>query len=166
MLDVVKSNVGRFAILDQRSYEIINTMCNDEELFKLVYFNGADALSNSLPEDLTILKNTQIFPYNFVPDIQTITDTIINVYFDNFTLDRQSMVFKNAQLKFIIWVNKNNNDLGINTRLNSIMNRIDTLFNYTLGLGVGLTMFTGATAVLPNLFYSGYSMTYSIRQSN
>lgn len=169
MIDKFKSNVGRFIKLNQRSYEIMNTMCNDKELARLIYYPNKDALDTDVHPDVpnpTDMIGTNIFSSNFIPDISTVTNTYINVYFDNFSMDKKSMIFKNGQLKFTIWVNKANLNLDMGDRLYYIMNRIDDLFNYSRDLGVGFALFNGASSIAPNIYYCGYTMSYTIRQNN
>lgn len=169
MIDEFKSNSGRFIKLNQHSYEIMNDICNDKQLARLIYYPNSDALDTEMHPDVinpTDMIGVNILPSNFVPDITTETQTFINVYFDNFSMDKKSMIFKNGQLKFTIWVHKDNINLDMGNRLYYIMSRIDDLFNYSRDLGVGFALFNGASAIAPNIYYCGYTMVYSIRQNN
>lgn len=179
-MNIDESEVGRFVTLDKWQHNIEELLCNDSDedgnqlLAKLIFYNTKDCLSQP-NVDTDILINGQkgdgsdayIYPNNFIPDIQTETKTILNVYFSKFKNDGKNLIQKKGLLNFKIWINKNNNRLDVGTRLNMIMSRIDMLFNKEHVTEIGQAIFAGMDEPMPaNQFYSVLKLTYEITMFN
>lgn len=167
MLDGHKSSAGRFGIEDKRIYDIIQLMCADDILTKAIHYTREDSLDQPSLPDGTILNRVNILEDNVVPDIQTETNTIINVYFDRIILDHSNILLDNGILRFDIFINKANRYLSNGTRLSVIKDRINTLFGFSRDIiGKGIAKRIDARYLSPNMFYIGYSLSYKSIESS
>ena len=158
--------MSRFYELNQNIMSVLLKMIDNQNLCKLLNYNSYSPLSEANISDTSILLFDKIYPFPFVPDVDAIAISQINVLFDNFQIGKDNPAFKNNQLTFIIVCHSSLWRMDGMLRPFAIMNEIDTLFNSTNGIGLGKMKFVSGNLMWANANYSGYKINYQICDFN
>ena len=156
--------MARLEEISQYKYKILNKIIDNEKIVKCLYFNkeeDTDFLDKQLPTDfnkLTLLYKN-IFPYSFVPDIQTETASFITLTFNNFKL--VNGFFKSGNLIVNAFVHKSliRTDYSF-LRTDFLINQIDEIMNETRDLGIGKLQFSGMGEYPVNASFIGSWIKY------
>lgn len=153
--------------LNTDMFIILNKLLANKNLCKLLAYTDSDPLSlNDVEQSKSLLFNN-IYPFSFVPDVQSDPTTIINVIFDNFTLVNSNNSYTTNLVVFNILCHQdlwliNNNQL----RPFSIMSELDKIFNDVLCIGLQKLYLESANVIVANEKYSGYILSYIATNDN
>jgi len=154
--------MGRFSELGTNKTIILMKLIEDENILKCLVNNQTNFLDISLPIDFdpTSLIYSQIYPYKFIPTIETEAKTFITMSF-NYRPDRQGMMFKNGSIYFYLITHNSliRTDYGI-LRYDYLVNQIDELFNCSRDMGIGKLPFYDMGDFSINENYSGVYLAY------
>ncbi len=142
---------------------IIDKMCKNQRLMKLLYYNTPDALRKPELTDEQIgevIKDSiKLVPKMYVDDEYK---NYIFIKFDNF-LEGLNPEFRNNTIEFDILCNYENWQLdGYSLRPIRIMAEIDSMFNNSRLTGAGLTEFGGATDIIATDQLAGYCIFFNV----
>lgn len=147
--------------------EIMNRICDNDKISKLVYYNDENALRMpSLPNARRELINERVFPYRFVPESIDTQGTYITVgtyfapmqdgfsYAENFnSLTFYLYVFTHTQLM----------KTKSGTRQDLLLSELDLIFDKTELVGMGRIRMRGVQELwLHNNKFGGYILSYTI----
>lgn len=157
-------NKSTFESAQKDLFGIINKLINDEELKKLLFYNGKDALRQpKLTEAETMsLVHDRIKIVPKIPVDDEVKSQII-VSFDNYTTNATNPEFRDNIITFDvlcpidIWVLE-----GYNLRPYKIMGEIDGLFNKQKLNGIGMVEFISANQLLLNEEMAGFTLMYRV----
>lgn len=142
---------------------IIEKMCKNDRLLKLLYYNTPDALSKSSLTDEqlreVLANNIKIIPKSYIEDEYR---TQIFIKFDNF-LTSMNPEFRNNTIEFDVLCNYDNWQLdGYALRPFKIIAELDSMFNGARLTGAGLTEFGGATDIIATDQLAGYCIFFNV----
>jgi len=154
--------MGRFEELSTNKYLILSKLIKDENILKCLVNNESNFLDISLPVsfDPTSLIYTQIFPYKFIPTIETKAKTFITMSF-SYKSNKQGTLFKNGSIYFYIITHNSliRTNYGI-LRYDYLVNQIDELLNSSTNIGIGQLPFYDMGDFSVNDNYSGVYLAY------
>lgn len=152
--------MGRFAELSTNKYIILSKLIEDQEIVKCLVNNESNFLDIPLPEDFDasslIYKN--IYPYKYIPTIETTPKTFITT---SFNYRAKGMSYKNGSIYFYV-ISHNSlikTDYGF-LRYDFLINQIDELMNYSRDIGLGKLEFYDMADFSVNDYYSGAYIGY------
>jgi len=129
--------MGRFSELGQNKNLIMLKLIENQDILKCLVNNQPNFLDYPLPSnfDPYSLIYTQIFPYRYVPDIQTEPKTFITM---RFNYSPNGVTFKNGSIYFYIITHQSliRTDYGM-LRYDFLINKIDEVFNLSRDIGIG-----------------------------
>ena len=158
--------MSRFQELNENIMSVLLKMIDNQNLCKLLNYNSYSPLSEADIPDTSSLLFDKIHPFPFTPKVDSVATSQINVMFDNFQIGKDNPAFKNNQLTFIILCHSLLWRMDGILRPFAIMKEIDTLFNYTNGIGIGKMQFVSGNLMWVNENYSGYRVSYKIYDFN
>jgi hypothetical protein len=130
------------------------------EIVKCLVNNQSNFLDIPLPVDfnVTSLIYLNIYPYRFIPDIQTEPKTFITT---SFGYRSSGMTFKFGSVCFYVVCHNSllRTDYGM-LRYDYLINQIDEIFNSSRNLGIGKLPFYSMDDILVNENYSGACIIY------
>lgn len=139
-------------------------LIENQDIVKCLVNNENNFLDIPLPNDfdVTTLIYSQIFPYRFVPTVQTEAKTFITM---KFGYKPDGMTFKNGSIYFYIITHNSllRTDYG-SLRYDMLLNYIDEVFNSTRGIGLGKLPFYDMDEFVVNENYSGVYIAYKTTQ--
>lgn len=133
--------MSRLAELGEYKNTILLKLINNDNLVRAVNNPESDFLTNPVADPSSIIYSN-LFPYKFVPDIQSGEKTFITMMFSDFQL--VNTVYKSGCIWFYVFTHKNlmKTDYGI-LRSDYIINQIDEVMNQSRELGIGKLQFEG-----------------------
>ena len=154
--------VSGFLSIEKDMNLIVNTMCKNNRLKKLLYYTTSDALNRSnLTEEQTLElfgKNIRIVPKLSV-DNEVLNYIIIS--FDNFTQNATNPEFRDSIIEFDIICHFNQWNLkDFELRPYKIAAEIDSMFNERHLTGIGTLQFLGANQMLLTDEFAGVCLMY------
>lgn len=152
--------ISRFQELGQNKLTILMKFIENEDIVKCLVNNENNFLDIPLPVgfDVTSLIYSQIFPYRFVPTIQTTPKTFITM---RFGYKPNGMTYKNGSIYFYIITHTSliRTDYG-QLRYDFLANKIDELMNSSRDIGLGKLPFYDMDDFVVNENYSGIYIAY------
>jgi len=153
--------ISRFAELNINITDLMLEFINNSDLCKLLYYNDNNPLSQSVltnPVDSLMYKN--IYPYPFIPSVETEECSFINLILNNFGLSN-NIAFKNGNITVDVIVHTNLWILIDGTmRVFKIMEEIDTILNNQRLAGIGKLSFEYGSLLCLSKEFVGYSLNY------
>lgn len=152
--------MSRFQELGQNKLLILTKLIENEDIVKCLINNNQDFLDTSIPSDFnyTSLIYNSIFPYRFIPSIQTDPKTFITL---KFGYKPDGKTFKNGSIYFYVIAHNSllRTDYGM-LRYDFLINKIDELMNSSRGIGLGKLPFHDMDDFIVNENYSGAYIAY------
>lgn len=152
--------MGRFAELSTNKYMILSKLIEDQEIVKCLVNNESNFLDIPLPKDFeeTSLIHNSIFPYKFIPTIETVPKTFITM---SFNYRPRGMSYKNGSIYFYVITHNSliRTDYGT-LRYDFLINHIDKLFNSSRDITIGKLEFCEMSDFMVNDNYSGAYIGY------
>jgi len=152
--------MSRFAELGQNKTTILMKLIENQNIVKCLINNESNFLDVPLPIDFdaTSLIYDSIYPYRFVPTIETTAKTFITM---KFGYKPDGMTFKNGSIYFYIITHNSllRTDYG-SLRYDMLLNYIDEVFNSSRNIGVGKLPFYDMDEFVVNENYSGSYICY------
>lgn len=152
--------MSRFAELGTNKLTILMKLIENEDIVKCLINNQQNFLDTSIPSDfnVTSLIYDKIYPYKYIPQIQTVPSTFITM---SFNYKPKGMTFKNGSIYYYIF---NHNSL-IKTsygmlRYDFLVNKIDEMMNSSRELGLGKLPFYDMGDMQVNENYCGAYLAY------
>lgn len=133
---------------------------SNNNLVKALIINDSRFLDQSLPKNFEIssLLYSQIFPYAFVPDINTEPQTFITMSFDNFRYINNK--FKSGIVTFYVFTYKSLIPTDFGLRYDYILHQIDQMFNKKYEVGAFNLVINGGGDFHANENYYGSTASY------
>ena len=152
--------MSRFAELGQNKLTILMKLIGNEDIVKCLVNNQSNFLDISLPVgfDVASLIYDSIYPYRFVPQIQTEPKTFITM---RFGYKPNGMTYKNGSIYFYIITHNSliRTDYGM-LRYDFLANKIDELMNSSRDIGLGKLPFYDMDDFIVNENYIGIYLAY------
>ena len=152
--------MSRFAELGQNKLTILMKLIGNEDIVKCLVNNQFNFLDISLPMDfdVTSLIYNSIYPYRFIPQIQTEPKTFITM---RFGYKPNGMTYKNGSIYFYIITHNSliRTDYGM-LRYDFLANKIDELMNSSRDIGLGKLPFHDMDDFIVNENYIGIYLAY------
>ena len=152
--------MSRFAELGQNKLNILMKLIGNEDIVKCLVNNQSNFLDISLPMDfdVTSLIYNSIYPYRFIPQIQTEPKTFITM---RFGYKPNGMTYKNGSIYFYIITHNSliRTDYGM-LRYDFLANKIDELMNSSRDIGLGKLPFYDMDDFIVNENYIGIYLAY------
>ena len=152
--------MSRFAELGQNKLTILMKLIGNEDIVKCLVNNQSNFLDISLPVgfDVASLIYDSIYPYRFVPQIQTEPKTFITM---RFGYKPNGMTYKNGSIYFYILTHNSiiRTDYGM-LRYDFLANKIDELMNSSRDIGLGKLPFYDMDDFIVNENYIGIYLAY------
>ena len=152
--------MSRFAELGQNKLTILMKLIGNEDIVKCLVNNQFNFLDISLPMDLdvTSLIYDSIYPYRFIPQIQTEPKTFITM---RFGYKPNGMTYKNGSIYFYIITHNSliRTDYGM-LRYDFLANKIDEMMNSSRDIGLGKLPFHDMDDFIVNENYIGIYLAY------
>ena len=152
--------MSRFAELGQNKLNILMKLIGNEDIVKCLVNNQSNFLDISLPIgfDVASLIYDSIYPYRFVPQIQTEPKTFITM---RFGYKPNGMTYKNGSIYFYIITHNSliRTDYGM-LRYDFLANKIDELMNSSRDIGLGKLPFYDMDDFIVNENYIGIYLAY------
>lgn len=138
---------------------ILQRIVSDQELCKAVQYNDKNFLDKADIDDTTTLIYDRIFPYKFIPDTNTEEKTFITLSVGRFQYVNNS--FKEGLIIISIFTHRDlfRTDYS-KTRVDFILNKIDSLLNYKSGIGLGKLEFDMLDEIAVNDKFQGAYVCY------
>ena len=159
--------MGKFSELNENINKVLMKLIESQNLCKYLYYDTTDPLSGSDISDTTSLLYDKVFPYptpiSVFKDADGIptASSIINVFFDNYTLGKTNNKFKNGKLVIRVICHMDLWKLDTSQlRPYCILNEIDEIFNEQRVVGIGKGEFESCRLILEDENYSGYALVY------
>lgn len=159
--------MGKFIELNDNINKVLMKLLSSQDLCKYLYYNSSNPLSESDITDVTDLLYTKIFPYPTPTSVFKNSDgeptasSIINVFFDDYTLSEVNNKFKSGVLVFRVLVHMSLWKLDTSKlRPYCILNLIDEMFNEGRVIGLGKGEFESCRIIWEDENYSGYALVY------
>lgn len=138
--------------------KIFNTILNNEEIGKLI-------LDKNYNKDTAyeVMKNDNVFPFLYVPDVQKETRSYICV--DVEVPRTTDMQYKD--MKIIVWCYCSKSIMACNlpgyigTRADIICTMVDNLFNKSREFGIGRLKLQSKTILRTESSYYGHALIYT-----
>lgn len=161
-IDATQKDLSSFYSSEKDLERIVSKMLENNRLKKLLFYQGVDALEQSvLTQEQTLgLINTNI---RLVPKLTIDLDckTYVIVGFDHFVTNDSNPQFRNNVVTFDIICHFDNWNLGnFQLRPYKIMGEIDGMFNNKKLTGIGTLQFLSGEQLLLNDELGGFSLTY------
>lgn len=121
------SITGRFSNLNRDITEVLVALLSSQDLCKLLYYKEKNPLSQPNIDNPSQLIYNNIYPYRYVPEIQVDVDSYITVVFGKFR--NVNGYFKAGRITFNILCHHSLERINQGSRIFSIMNEIDKIFN-------------------------------------
>lgn len=152
--------MGRFSELGQNKMNILIKLIENENLVKCLVNPEDNFLDIPLPVDFdaSSLIHTQIFPFKFIPAVDTVAKCFITMQFG---YKPDGLMFKNGSVFFYIIVHNSLLKTDYNSlRYDMLLNYIDETFSGSRGLGLGKLPFYDMSEFVVNEKYSGVCLIY------
>jgi hypothetical protein len=160
------NDISVFADFNIYMGKILQTMMDDPELAKLLYYDHVDPLSQE-DFDTSLLFERNLFPYDFIPDVVSEPKSVLFVGFDNIETNEENGKIADFDIVFNFLVH---NDLwkiaNQCLRPYSILHRVDCLFNNKFKIGIFKLILDVVRHYRPNSKYSGFSCVYRASDFN
>jgi hypothetical protein len=131
--------MGNFNFKELPMYKntIMMKLLSNENLVKALANNQSNFLDYNMPEDVTTLIYSQIYPYKKATTTITDTKSYITMAFDNFRPIGGSNSVKSGRIVFFIICHNEliRTDYGLRT--DYVLSEIDSIFNGLHGMGIG-----------------------------
>lgn len=154
--------MGRFAELGTNKTTILLRLIENQNIVKCLVNNQPNFLDIPLLNDfdVTSLIYNNIFPYRFVPTIQSDPKTFITM---KFSYKPDGTTYKFGSIVFYIFTHNSllKTDYG-SLRYDLLLNYVDDTFNATRGLGYGKLSFYDMDDFVVNENYSGVYIVYKL----
>jgi len=152
--------MSRFAELGTNKLTILMKLIENQDIIKCLINNNQNFLDTPIPSDfnITSLIYDKIFPYKFIPSIQTSPSTFITM---SFNYKPNGMTFKNGSIYFYIITHNSllRTDYGM-LRYDYLINKIDEVFNSSRDIGIGKLPFHDMGDIQVNENYCGAYLIY------
>ena len=150
----------RFSELGENKFSILMKLISKPEIVKCLVNNEPNFLDIPLPEDFepNSLVYSAIYPYRYIPTIQTEAKTFITM---SFSYKPDGSKFKNASVRFYIMCHNSllKTDYG-SLRYDMLLNYIDKTFNQFNELQSSKLQFYDMDDFVVNENYSGIFIIY------
>ena len=152
--------MSRFAELGVNKTTILMKLIENNDIIKCLINNQPNFLDVPIHADFdaTSLVFVNLFPYRYIPTIQTEPKTFITM---SFSYKPDGMTFKNGSIYFYIITHNSllRTDYGV-LRYDFLVNKIDEVFNSSRYIGVGKLPFYEMGDIPINENYSGIYLAY------
>lgn len=141
--------------------KIMEILCSDEEIVNLI----KDETLSRVPDRSLIYKN--IFPFAYNPD--TVKDTDTFICFRVYIPESREFSKTVRDLKIVFYVFSNQNKIRTSQgglRPDLIIERIDSLFNGKLNIGIGRIEFVSMDDINPSPNFHGAAVEYHVHDFN
>ena len=138
--------------------KIMKLLCNDQEIVDLI----TDTPNSAIPDRSLMYKN--IFPYAYTPDVTK--DTNNYICFRIYIPEVQNKTFKTVNIVFYIFCHQDNIRTSNGLRPDLIGERLETLFNGSMDLGVGRMKLYGMDDISPASTFHGIALEYTVSEFN
>lgn len=163
-----KATQGRFAMMGQNLFHIVNKITSNQELLKLIKYSDPDPLAHKDLTDYEIeeMIGTNILFTPIIPDEEQQAEGFLTILLENFSIN-ENIDFKDVVIRFDIicpsktWII---NDAEL--RPFKIMQILDKMFNGARIEGLGDLQFRQANVVIPSAYHCGYMMEYGHQEFN
>lgn len=132
-------------------------LCSDQELVNLI--NGKPSI---VPDRSLLYKN--IYPYAHTPETVKETDTYIchRIYIPRV----ENKTLKNVRIIFYVFVHQDNIRTQDGLRYDLIAERIESLFNGVMDMGVGRIELQEVNDISPAPKFHGVALEYFVKEFN
>lgn len=155
---------GRFSELGKNKNEIMVRLISSDNIVKALSYNEINFLEKVLPDDVTKLIYTQIFPYSKVPTTTETAKTFITM---KFAYKPEETFFKLSNIYFYIFTHISLVRTAYGClRYDFIINEIDKIFNAQRGIGIGKLQFYDMTDFQINDDWLGATIAYKATEFN
>ena len=152
--------MSRFAELGENKFTILMKLINRPEIVKCLVSNEPNFLDVPLPVnfDATSLIYENIYPWRFIPTVQTEPNTFITM---SFGYKPNGVTFKNGSIYFYIMTHNSliRTDYG-SLRYDMLLNYIDEIFSESRDITIGKLPFYDMGEFTVNESYSGIFIAY------
>lgn len=157
--------MARFNELAKSRMTVIEKLLDSQKLCKSLFYGEENFLDMPDIDDPSILLNTSVYPYNFIPHLTSIKGSYVTFSFRNYKLVKRQ--FKSGLLHFqiVVHVDKIKTEYGI-LRSDFILQCIDEIFNERSDLGIGDLIFYKMDEMYVNEEYVGYYIQYKMWDFN
>lgn len=152
--------MSHFIELNNYKKNIMFKLLTNENLVKALINNNSDFINQSLPEDFQppSLIYSHIYPYRYIPNIETEPKNFITLSFGNYRYSNN--VFKSGIVTFHISCHTSMLQTDYGLRYDYILNQIDELFNNKNDIGsFNLILESGGDLII-NDNYFGCLISY------
>lgn len=161
----MSDNGGNFSNLNKYINEMMYDLIMSPNISRLLTYTDASVYGKEPPSNPFGLLYKNIFPFGFMPDIQTEVGSYVTIEYDDFRLSRNSE-FKNGFVVFSAYCHTDIIKTNYGSRLLLLYEEIDKLFNER-NLGVGkLSFVTGKKISTLKHPYYGHYLVYKITDFN
>ena len=153
--------MGQFDQLTTYKNNIGIKLIENNNLVKALINNNSDFLNQSLPDGFkpTDLLHNRIYPYVFIPKVETEPKNFITMSFGKYNYVNN--VFKSGILSFYIICHFSLLKTDYGVRYDYILSQIDSMFNKESDVGIfNLTIDSGGDLPVINEHYFGSMISY------
>ena len=128
--------IGRFDNLSKNKNLILETLYGNDDIVKCLINNNSDFKISTIPNDFdrTSLVYSQMFPFKYIPEIQSEPKTFIAL---KTSYKPDGMTFKIGSIIFYVITNQSIISTDNGLRYDFLINKIDEIFNSSRFIGVG-----------------------------
>lgn len=152
--------MSRFSELGTNKTTILMKLIESTEIVKCLVNNQSNFLDITLPVDFDTasLIYDRIYPYRYIPTVQTEAKTFISMAFG---YKPNGLTFKNGSIYFYIITHNSliRTDYGM-LRYDYLVNKVDEIFNSSRYIGAGKLPFYDMGDIPINENYSGIYLAY------
>lgn len=152
--------MSRFTELGTNKTTILMKLINNEDIVKCLVNNQPNFLDVPLPVnfDVTSLIYNSIYPYKFIPQIQTSPSTFITM---SFYYKPNGMTYKNGSIYYYIITHNSLIQTSYSSlRYDMLVNYIDEMMNSSRDIGIGKLPFYDMGDIQVNENYCGAYLGY------
>ncbi len=150
---------GRFSNLNSDMMEVLFKLSSSQNLCKLLYYNDENPLSKPDITNTRSLWYNYIYPYRYIPEIQTDLKCLLTFSFGEFRSTKGNE-FKAGSIIFNIICHKDLVKVNYGSRLFCMMNEIDKLFNDQSVASLFKLTFDRSDELFVNKDYPAYYIKY------
>lgn len=152
--------MGRFAQLTKYKNNVLQELITNTNLVKALVNTEENFLNIDLPNGFfpPSIIYSQIFPYQFIADIEDTPKTYITMSFGNYKYINN--LFKSGILTFFIYTHKELMKSDYGQRTDYILDQVDSMFNKDSNVGVFSLELNGGGDFKANDNHFGSTISY------
>ena len=161
----MSDNGGNFSNLNKYINEMMYDIIMSPNISRILTYTDSSMYGKEPPTNPFELLYKNVFPYGFIPDVQTEVGSYITIEFDDFRLSKNSE-FKNGFVVVSTFCHTDIVKTNYGSRLLLLYEEVDKLFNERK-MGVGLLNFLTCKKIptLKDPFY-GHYLVYKLTDFN